>query len=183
MGLAANLPDSGTDHIHLIVALRRDETVSIHVATIEQVGPRQQITLSKGVVDGGTHDTIRRGGRGGDHLRDQIRLIRITGLREVELIAHPMGVTFTAVAGLQVVGRRDPHRRRRLLIPRAPAERFESRDGTAVILLQPYLPECLQGGKVPEVWRCVGGLHPRQELIAVRADLPGERLALARVLR
>jgi hypothetical protein len=62
-------------------------------------------------------------------------------------------------------------------------ERFEPRDGTAVIVLQPYLPECLQGGDVPEVWRRVGGLPPRQELIAVRADLPGERLARARVLR
>jgi hypothetical protein len=144
-------PKSGTDHIHLIVARRRDETVRIHVATVEPVGPRQQITLSQGVVDGGTHDTIRRGGRGGDHWRDQIRRLRITGLREVELRAHPMGVTLTAVAGLQVVGRRDTHRRRRLLILRAPAERFEPGHGTAVIVLQPYLPECLQGGKVAEV--------------------------------
>ena len=64
--LPAIRPKSGTDHINLIVALRRDETVGIHIATIEQVGPRQQITLSKGVVDGGTHDTIRGGGGCGD---------------------------------------------------------------------------------------------------------------------
>jgi len=98
--LPAIRPKSGPDHLNLMVALRRDETVSIHVATIAQVGPWQQITLSKGVVDGGTPDTIRRGGRGGDHVGDQIRLLRITSLREVERIAYPMGVTLTAVAGL-----------------------------------------------------------------------------------
>jgi hypothetical protein len=87
--LPAIRPKSGPDHLNLMVALRRDETVSIHVATIAQVGPWQQITLSKGVVDGGTPATIRRGGRGGDHVGDQIRLLQITRLREVERIAYP----------------------------------------------------------------------------------------------
>ena len=94
-----------------------------------------------------------------------------------------MRVAFTAVAGLEVIGRGDAHRRGRLLVPGAPAERFQPRDGTAVILLQPNLPERLQGGQGR------GGLAgcrqpaPIQELIAVRPDLAGERLALARVLR
>src|SRR5688500_7157755 len=94
-----------------------------------------------------------------------------------------MGVTCTAVAGLQGVGRGDAEGCRRVLSGAAPAPRLVPRDGTAVIVLQPYLPECLQGGEVPEVWRRVGGLHPRQELIAVRADLAGERLAFTGVLR
>ena len=42
--LPAIRPKGGTDHINLILALRRDETVSIHVATIEQVGSRQQLS-------------------------------------------------------------------------------------------------------------------------------------------
>jgi len=31
------------DHIDLVLALRRDEKVSIHVATVQQMGARQQI--------------------------------------------------------------------------------------------------------------------------------------------
>jgi hypothetical protein len=41
--LLAIRPKGGTDHINLILVLRRDETVGIHIATIEQVGPRQQL--------------------------------------------------------------------------------------------------------------------------------------------
>jgi hypothetical protein len=63
------------------------------------------------------------------------------------------------------------------------AERFEPWHRTAVVLLDPYLPECLQGGEVAEAQRSVGGLHRRQELIAVRADLPGERLARVGLFR
>jgi hypothetical protein len=84
----------------------------------------------------------------------------------------PMGVTWTAVAGLQVGGRRDTHRRRRWLIPRAPAERFASRHGPAVIGWPPELPEGCQGRQLPEASRDVGGLHSRQTLKAVCADLP-----------
>jgi hypothetical protein len=65
----------------------------------------------------------------------------------------------------------------------APAERFPPWDGTTIIRLDPNPPQCLQGGEIPKAERCVGGLHPRQELIAVHADLPGECLALARVLQ
>ena len=145
--------------------------------------PRKEIPIGQVLLDGGAHDAILRGRGRRHHLRDEIGVVGITGLGEVELIADPVGLAFTAVAGLQVVGRGDAHRCGRLLIPCAPAERFEPRHGTAVILLDPDLPECLQGGELPEAQRGVGGLHPRQELIAVRADLPGERLALAGVLR
>jgi hypothetical protein len=41
--LPARRPKGGPDHINLVVALCRDETIGIHVATIEQVSPRQQL--------------------------------------------------------------------------------------------------------------------------------------------
>src|SRR5207249_7191912 len=43
-----------------------------------------------------------------------------------------MGVAFTAGAGVQVVGRCDAHRRRRLFVRGAPPEHFEPWDGTAL---------------------------------------------------
>src|SRR5712691_13359226 len=101
----------------------------------------------------------------------------------MELVAHPMGVAFRAVAGVQVVGRCDTHRRRRLFVRSAPPEHCEPWDGTAVILLQPYLPERVHGGEVAEVRRTLGGPHPVQKVIAVHPNLASERFALARVLR
>jgi hypothetical protein len=97
-------PKGWPDDIDLVQSLGGDEEVGIDIAAVEEVRARQQITLGKVVVDGRTHHTIRRGGGRGDHLGNQIRLAWITGLGEVELVAHPMGVAFTAVAGLQVVG-------------------------------------------------------------------------------
>ena len=94
-----------------------------------------------------------------------------------------MGVAFRAGAGVQVVGRGDAHRRRRLFVRETPAQRFAPWDGTAVILLQPDLPERLQRREITEVWRTLGGPHPVQELIAICANLLGEGLALARLFR
>jgi hypothetical protein len=98
-------------------------------------------------------------------------------------IADPLRVAFRAGAGVQVVGRCDAHRRRRLFVRETPAQRFAPWDGTAVLLLQPDLPERLQRREVTEVRRTLGGPHPVQELIAICATLLGEGLALARIFR
>jgi hypothetical protein len=69
-------------------SLGGDQEVGIDRAAVEEVRARQQITLGRIVVDGGPHDTIRGGGGRGEHLGDQIRLGWITGLGEVQLVAH-----------------------------------------------------------------------------------------------
>jgi hypothetical protein len=143
-------PKGRPDDIDLMLGLGGDQEVGIDIAAVEEVRARQQITLGQFVVDGGPHDTIRGDGGRGNHLSHQIRRAWITGLGEVQLVAHPMGIAFIAGAGLQVVGRGHAYRRGRWLVPGAPAECFESRHGTAVILLQPDPPQCLQGGEIPE---------------------------------
>jgi hypothetical protein len=65
----------------------------------------------------------------------------------VERIADPVGLAFTAVARLQVVGRGDAHRGRRLLIPCPPAERFEPGHRTAVVLLDPVCRSASRAGR------------------------------------
>jgi hypothetical protein len=102
--LPAIRPTRRPDHSDMVLALRRDQEVGIHVATIKQVGPRQQSTSGQVGFNRRPHHTIRCRGRRGEHLRDPIGVLRLTGLREVELRAHPMGVAFTAVARIQVVG-------------------------------------------------------------------------------
>jgi hypothetical protein len=87
-----------------------DQEICIHLAAVESVCTREQITLGQVVVDGGTHDSIRRGGGCGDDLSDQIGLACITGLGEVHLIAHPMRLACTTVARLEVRGRGEAYR-------------------------------------------------------------------------
>ena len=81
-------PEGRPDDIDLMPGLGRHQEVRIHIATVEHVCARQQITLGQVVMDGGPHDTIRGGGGRSDHLRHQIRLAWITGLGKVQLVAH-----------------------------------------------------------------------------------------------
>lgn len=94
-----------------------------------------------------------------------------------------MGIAFRAVAGIEIVGGRDTDRRRRLFVRETPAQRFAPWDGTAGLLVQPDLPERLQGGEGTEVRCALDGPHPVQELIAICAHLLGEGLALAYIFR
>jgi hypothetical protein len=153
-------PKGRADHMDVMLVLCGDQEVGIHIAAVKHVGAGQEITGGQIVHERRPHGTIRRGGRRGDHLRDQIRLIRITGLGEVELITHPVGIAFTAVAGLQVVGGVDQQRRGRVLVSCAPAEHFQPGDRTAIISLEPNPTQGFESGEVAEAWRTLGGHHP-----------------------
>jgi hypothetical protein len=148
--LPAIRPQGWPHHIDVMLRLGGDQEVRIHRATIESGRARKQITLGEGLLDRGPHDPIWGRGRRGDHLRHEIRRARITGLREVELLTHPMGVAFPAVARLHGIRRRDAPRRGRLFLCRAPAAAFQSWHRTAGILLEPDLPQGLQGGEIAE---------------------------------
>lgn len=110
MMLPAIGAEGGANHIDLILGLGRHQEVGIDIAAVEHMGAGQQITCGSIVYDCRSHHAVRRGGRRRDDLRHQIRLARITGLGEVHLIAHPVGLAFTAVARLQVIRRRDAYR-------------------------------------------------------------------------
>jgi hypothetical protein len=139
-------PERRTDHIDLMLGLGGDEQVCIDIAAVEQVRAREELPLGEVAVDRRAHDAVLRGRRCREHLGDQIGLTHIAGLGEMELIAHPMGIAFTAVAGFQVIGRGKAHRCRRLLVPGAPAQHFPPWDGAAVILLEPNPPQHLRAG-------------------------------------
>jgi hypothetical protein len=111
---------------------------------------REELPLGEITVERGAHDALLRRGRRREHLGDQIRLARIAGRGAMDLLAHPMGVALTAVAGFQVVGRGHAHRRERLLVPGAPEPRFPPWDRPAVIVLQPHPPQRLAGGEARE---------------------------------
>jgi hypothetical protein len=176
-------PERWPNAIDLMLALGGDQEVRVDLAAVEHVGAWEEIPSGEVVLDGRPHDAILRGRGRRHHVRDHIRLPRITGFGEGERIAHPMGLALTTVAGLQVVGRGEAHGCRRLLIAGAPAHRFEPRDRTAIIRLAPTLSLRLQGRECPQPECWVRGPHPCEELVALGPDLAGERLACTGVLR
>ena len=170
-------------HSDLRRGLGRPQEVGLHLAAVTHLGARQAITGGPLVHDRWPHATIRRRGRRGDHRRDQIRRVRITGLGPVERRAHPRGGTCTAVTGLQGVGSVDQPRRGWVLVPRAPAAHCQPGDRAALSWVEPQPTQGFKRGEVAEVWRALGSRPPVQELIAVCAELPSEGLACARGLR
>jgi hypothetical protein len=64
-----------------------------------------------------------------------------------------------------------------------PAEHFSPWDGTAVILLQAYPLQRLQGGELLPTEGGICSPHPFQELIVIGPDLTGEYFAFTRILR
>jgi hypothetical protein len=87
-----------------MLGLGGEQQLGIHIAAVEHVRAGEEIALRQVVVDGGTHDAIRRGRRCGDHLGDQMGLALITGFGEMHLVTHALDVTFGAIAGLWIVG-------------------------------------------------------------------------------
>jgi hypothetical protein len=110
-------------------------------------------------------------------------MVGITGFGEVHLRAHPRGVSFPAVARLEVIGRRDAHRRRRLFIPRAPAERLEPRDGTTVVLLEPDAAQDLHRGLGPHLGGCFRRIDSLEKGESSGADGRGQPMPFGFCLR
>jgi hypothetical protein len=108
--LPAISPYGWPDDLDLMLRLGGDEEGRSHIAAIEPVRTREESTPGPVLLDGRAHAPLwPRGGRSA-HLGEQIRRALSTGLREMALVAHPMGLPFTAVAGLHVIRGVDEHR-------------------------------------------------------------------------
>src|SRR5262249_17861043 len=83
------------------------------VAGVHQVPAGGHVTGDELVLDVGGCAHVRVGGRGRVHVGDQVRGVRVAGLGQVALAAHPLQVRFApggglgAVAGIGIVGRVD----------------------------------------------------------------------------
>jgi hypothetical protein len=172
-----------TDHLDLLRGPGRHQEVRSDIPAIAQVDAGEDITVGEVLSDGGTHPPILCGGWRRQHWRHEVGGVGIPGRRAADRIADRMGLALTPVAGLQVVGRGAAHRCGRALVARAPSARFKPRDGAAGRRLPPDRPEDLEGREVIEAYREGVSLQPRAQLIAVRAALPGERLARAGLFR
>ena len=124
----------------LRVPLGGDEEGRIPIAASESGRTREESTLGPGLLHSRAHAPIRGGGGRGAHLRAQSGLLHLTGLREVELVAPPRAIPFTAIARLQVVRGWDEHCRRGPRVRGAPAAGLQFGNGAAVIRVAPQLP-------------------------------------------
>jgi hypothetical protein len=97
-------PKRWTNDINLMRRLGRDQEVGIPIAAVEHVGPGQEIPIGQVLLNGGAHNAIWRGRWHRHDPCDEIWVVGITGLGEMHLITHPMGLAWTAVVGLQVEG-------------------------------------------------------------------------------
>jgi hypothetical protein len=104
--LSAVGPARRTTHIDLMRRLGDHQEVGIHITAVEHVGPGEEIAIGYVLLDGGAYDAILRGRWRRAYLRDESRLIGITGFRKMHCIPHPMGLAFATVAGLRVIGDR-----------------------------------------------------------------------------
>jgi hypothetical protein len=115
--LPARRAQGGSNHLELLLGLGGDQASGIYLAALEHVGPGEQIASGQVLLDGGAHDAIWQGGWRRDHLRAEIRVVDSTGFGEGARLADPVGVPFTTIAGLQIVGRVDEQRRGRCARP------------------------------------------------------------------
>ncbi len=91
---AARQRESG----NLMLGLGGDESLGIDIAAVEQV--RAEVTCRQVLVDGGAHHLIRHGRGRREHLGDEMRLAVITGLGQVDFVAHPLDAPLRAVPSL-----------------------------------------------------------------------------------
>jgi hypothetical protein len=109
-------PVGRSDDIALVLLLRSAQAGRLDIAAGEEGCPRPQGPCSSIRDEGRPHRPSGRCRRGCEPLGNPSRGRWLAGLREGELIAHPLGVAFRAGAGVQGIGRRDTHRRRRLIM-------------------------------------------------------------------
>ena len=166
-GVAACLP--------AIVPPTVDQQVGTGVAHIDQMRPRQQVSVGQGAMDRGKRFRILGRGRRGGHVRDEVRARLLAGLGQMDLVAAPDRVPFPAEARFRIVGRGDQLCRRRDLLGRALAHRPLAHDE----LLDPDLPKDAHRRDLAQPSRGGWGVHGTEQPQAIVPDPRCQRLPLA----
>jgi hypothetical protein len=139
-------PKGRADHVGLMRGVGGDEAFGIDIAAVEQVRAGEEVTRGQVSVDGRAHHAIRHGRGRCAHLGDEMRLAVITGLGQVDCVAHPLDAPLRTVPRLWAVGGSDHLGGRVPLLHRTSARRTQ-RVG---VLLRPDLPQRLNGWNLLE---------------------------------
>lgn len=127
-----------------VLAPPGQERVGGDIARIDQLFPRRQLTGVQMRLNGGQHRNIGGRGRGGRHSGDQVGCLVVTGCGDMHLVARPRRLARFAITGFWVRGGAAQQRRWWQISRAAPAHWLAL--GGRLELLQPYLPQGLDGG-------------------------------------
>ncbi len=105
--------------------------------------------FSKSLLNDGGHRHIRRRGRCGGYLGQQMGGGGLTGFRQMHLIAGPGGVPLVPKTRLRIIRRLDQLCGRGAVVRRAPLYL----PSLFIILLHPDLPQHFHGGQRPDAHR------------------------------
>jgi hypothetical protein len=130
-------------------------------------------------LDRRQHGMVVDTGGGGRHLRDQVGCVVLAGLGQMHAVTDPAGIALGFVARLNVVGRANDLGRWRLFVARAPAQYRSRRIVAAVLLLNPDLPQRLDGRQFPELGRTGTLVDRLKQAIARVPDDLNQRLSLS----
>ena len=103
------------------------------------------------------------------HIGDQVGRLVITGFGDMHLVTRPFRLALFAVASIRVIGGADQQRRWRQI------SRMRQRTGwsvgAGVELLEPDLPQGLNGGELPQPGGCGRIVDGPQQSAAVHTNL------------
>ena len=158
----------------------RQEVVGGHIARINQLFPRGHLAGGQMSLNGGQHGKIGGRGRCGRHIGDQVWCRVVTGFGDMHFVARPFRLALFAIAGLRVIREADQQQCWGQIVRAAPAHRLVM--WSRVELLQPHLPQSLDGGEIPQPGGGGRIIDGPQQLVTVRPHLLGQGIA-GRLLR
>ena len=177
LGLPTGIERHRPDDLDPLV-LARDQVVRIGIARIDQVHPWQEIPAGQGLLNDRQLGLVGVGRRCRLHIGNQVRGIRLTGFGDLDGVADPLPAPLGAVAGLHVIRGVDGDGRWREIPRRTPRHgRVGARE-----LLQPDLPQRLDGRNRTEVGGRLRRTERLQQAKAIDADLVGQGIPLGLAL-
>jgi hypothetical protein len=165
----------GANQGHPVLGTTRQEMVGGDIARSHQLFPWRQLAGGQASLHNGPHGKIGGRGRCGRDIGDAVGRLVVTGFGDMHLVACLFRLALFAITGFRVIGGADQQRRWWQIISAAPAHGLAL--GGGVALLEPHLPQGLDGRHLPQPGgrgRIVEGPQP---LAAVWTDLRGQSIA------
>ncbi|MEU6322826.1 hypothetical protein [Streptomyces sp. NPDC047009] len=142
------------------------------VGGVHQVLAGQKVQVGEVGVDLVEEGAVLDGGDGGGGMHDDLRQVRVAGLREMCAVPAPLGAVLDAVVRVGVVGGVEAQAGRGEFVAVAPAQRA---GGIPVEVVRPHLPEDLDLAQAAQPGRGPGFPQRGQQSAPVVAEGLGER--------
>jgi hypothetical protein len=179
--LPTGISGNWTDQINAMLLLTGDQVVRRDISCIDKMLIGTKTTLNQIALNGRERFKIACGGRGGEHIGDQMRQIIITGFGQMYFVTGPLSLAFLAVASIWVVGRTNQQWRWWKILSLPPAYRLVRL--SSIELLNPDPAQDPYGRHLAEPRRSRRVSNSGQEEATICTYLLGQRVALGTTWR